>query len=72
MLECIDQLRMKLGQREGEEEVERRRQERVFLGYEDAMAGQRLPRFEKDDWMGFTNVYWTKPYEAKDSKNVEN
>ncbi|KAL8881242.1 MAG: hypothetical protein Q9198_001513 [Flavoplaca austrocitrina] len=72
VMECTDQLRMKLGQREGEEEAERRVQERVFLGYKDAMAGQRLPGFEKDDWMGFTNVYWTKPKDARDNTNVEN
>ncbi len=50
--ECIDQLRMKLGERSGEEEVEKKRQEGVFLGYQDAMAEERLPGFERDDWMG--------------------
>ncbi|KAI4276202.1 MAG: hypothetical protein LQ337_002642 [Flavoplaca oasis] len=72
VMECIDQLRMKLGEREGEEEAERRRQERVFLGYKDAMAGERLPGFEKDDWMGFTHIYWKKPEDARDNTNVEN
>ncbi|KAL8980876.1 MAG: hypothetical protein Q9205_004168 [Flavoplaca limonia] len=70
--ECIEQLRMTLGAREGEEEAERRVPERTFLGHMDAMAGQRLPGFEKDDWMGFTNVYWTKPKDARDNTNVEN
>ncbi|KAL9641321.1 MAG: hypothetical protein Q9204_000115 [Flavoplaca sp. TL-2023a] len=72
VMECIEQLRMRLGAREVEEEAERRVQERVFLGYKDAVAGQRLPGFEKDDWMGFTNVYWTKPKDARDYTNVEN
>ncbi|KAL8997366.1 MAG: hypothetical protein Q9169_003348 [Polycauliona sp. 2 TL-2023] len=64
--ECMDQLKMKLGNRDGEEEEERKRQEGVFRRHQDAMAEQRLPGFERDDWMGFTCVYWAKaPVEGR-------
>lgn len=69
MTECIDRLTMTSGGREGDtEEVEEkiRRDERLFRGYGDHMASERLPGFERDDWMYFTRVYWTKPAEAKD------
>ncbi|KAL8672985.1 MAG: hypothetical protein Q9168_002579 [Polycauliona sp. 1 TL-2023] len=60
--ECTEQLKTKLGKKEGgeEEDAERRRQEGVFAGYKDATAERLLPGFERDDWMGFTCVYWAK------------
>ena len=44
----------------------RGRDERVFQGYGDAMASERLPAFERDDWMYFTRVYWTRPPAERD------
>ncbi|KAL8853491.1 MAG: hypothetical protein Q9221_001650 [Calogaya cf. arnoldii] len=66
--ECIDQLMRTLGGKEKDEEVEekRRQDEELFRGYRDAMASERLPGFERDDWMCFTRVYWTTPPEKKD------
>ncbi|KAL8652793.1 MAG: hypothetical protein Q9226_004120 [Calogaya cf. arnoldii] len=66
--ECIDQLTRTLGGNEKDEEVEqkRRQDEGLFRGYRDAMASERLPGFERDDWMYFTRVYWTGHPEKKD------
>ncbi|KAI4106359.1 MAG: hypothetical protein LQ339_003096 [Xanthoria mediterranea] len=67
--ECIDRLTTMLeGDREEDMEVreKRGRDERVFRGYGDAMASERLPAFERDDWMYFTRIYWTRPPAERD------
>lgn len=69
--ECIDRLTTMLEADRGDAmEVEvrekRGRDERVFRGYGDAMASERLPAFERDDWMYFTRVYWTRPPAERD------
>lgn len=67
--ECIDRLTTMLeGDREEDMEVRKKRgrDERVFRGYGDAMASERLPAFERDDWMYFTRLYWARPPAERD------
>ncbi|KAL8806353.1 MAG: hypothetical protein Q9182_001383 [Xanthomendoza sp. 2 TL-2023] len=67
LTECLDRLSTAGGRdKEKADEDERRGQSRAFQEYLDATLSKRLPEFERDDWMYFTNVIWRKPVDDRE------
>ncbi|KAI4242780.1 MAG: hypothetical protein L6R40_003844 [Gallowayella cf. fulva] len=59
LMECMDRLSMGRGRHEDDEDWGA--QERIFQQFWNTTLSKRLPEYEKDDWMYFTNIYWRKP-----------